>query len=106
MNAAVSAAPYRLRLMVAGSNARSRRAVENLRLICDRHLRGNVDLEVIDIYQRPELARDYQVVAVPTLLKLVPLPVRRIIGDLSDTQRVIDGLDLVATPAADGTAVV
>lgn len=85
---------YRLRLFVAGSTARSRQAIENLRRVCADQLHGKVDLEVIDIYQQPELAGRYQVIAAPTLLKLLPLPVRRIIGDLSETERVLRGLEL------------
>lgn len=86
--------PYKLRLFVAGSTVRSRQAIENLRRICREQLDGNVDLEVVDIYQQPELAERYQVIAAPTLVKLLPLPVRRIIGDLSETERVLRGLDL------------
>jgi circadian clock protein KaiB len=92
---------YRLRLIVAGSTVRSRRAIENLRHLCEQHLHGQVDLEIIDIYQQPELARQYQVVAAPTLVKLLPLPVRRIIGDLSEEDRVLRGLEVITTvPAA------
>lgn len=86
------ARPYRLRLFVAGSTLRSRHAIENLRRLCAEHLPGQVDLEVIDIYQQPDLAERYQVIAAPTLLKLLPLPVRRIAGDLSETARVLRGL--------------
>ena len=82
---------YLLKLFVAGSTMLSQHAVGNLRRICDAHLPGQVDLEVIDIYQQPELAGQHQVVAVPTLLKLRPLPVRRVIGDLSATERVLRG---------------
>lgn len=85
---------YRLRLFVAGSTPRSQQSIENLRRICDELLAGRVDLEVFDIYQQPELAEQYQVIAAPTLVKLLPLPIRRIIGDLSDTDRVLRGLDL------------
>ena len=89
---------YRLRLFVAGSTTRSRRAIENLRRICAGRLRGGVDLEVIDIYQQPELAERYQVIAAPTLVKLLPLPTRHIIGDLSDAERVLRGLDAGPPP--------
>ncbi len=89
---------YRLRLFVAGSTARSRRAIENLRQICAGPLGGNVDLEVIDIYQQPELAGPHQVLAAPTLVRLLPLPMRHIIGDLSETERVLRGLDLTPPP--------
>lgn len=95
---------YRLRLFVAGSTLRSRHAIENLRRICADHLTGKVDLEVIDIYQQPELAGPHQVIAAPTLVKMLPLPVRRIVGDLSETERVLRGLDVVPiqTPGDDG----
>lgn len=90
-----SSTRFRLRLFVAGTTPRSVRAIENLRRICDGHLAGQVDLEVIDIYQQPELAGQHQVVAAPTLLKMLPLPLRRIIGDLSQEQRVLKGLELL-----------
>jgi circadian clock protein KaiB len=93
-----SAPLYRLVLLVAGGSARSRRAIGNLQRVCDEHLEGHVEVEIIDIHQQPALAQRYQVVAVPTLLKLLPLPVRRIIGDLSETDRVIEGLELTAVP--------
>ena len=86
--------PHRLVLLVAGSGLPSRQATANLRRICDEHLTGGVDLQIIDIRERPELAQAYQVVAVPTLLRLAPGPVRRIIGDLSQMQRVLDCLEI------------
>jgi len=89
---------YRLRLFVAGSTLRSRHAIENLQRVCDDQLGGQFDLEVIDVYQQPELAVEYQVIAAPTLVKLLPLPIRRIIGDLSATERVLHGLDLIPLP--------
>ncbi len=92
-------ASYTLRLFVAGSTLRSQRSIENLRRVCDQYLAGQVDLEVIDIYQQPELAERYQVIAAPTLIKLLPLPVRRIIGDLSETDRVLRGLELHERPS-------
>ncbi len=88
---------YVLRLFVAGTTPGSVQAVENLREICDAHLAGRYELEVIDVYQQPELARDEQVLAVPTLLKKLPPPIRRILGDLSDRERVLIGLDLKPT---------
>jgi circadian clock protein KaiB len=91
---------HRLRLIVAGSTIRSRRAIENLRRVCTQHLAGHSDLEIIDIYQQPQFAREYQVVAAPTLVKLLPLPVRRIVGDLSEEDRLLRALDLAALPAA------
>ena len=93
-----AAAPYRLRLFVAGNTTRSRRAIENLRRICADHPARRIDLEVVDIFQQPELAEQHQVIATPTLVKLLPLPVRRIIGDLSETDRVLRGLDLLPLP--------
>lgn len=85
---------YKLRLVIAGTTPRSREAVANLRRLCDAHLAEQVDLEVIDIYQQPGLAAQYQVIAAPTLVKLLPLPVRRIIGDLSREDQVLRGLDV------------
>jgi len=85
---------YRLRLFVAGNTALSRRAIENLRFFCAAHLAGRFDLEVVDIHQQPELASRDQVVAAPTLLRLEPLPQRRIVGDLSQAERVQRGLGL------------
>ena len=85
---------FRLRLFIAGSSPRSQRTMANLRRICDVHLRDRVELEVVDIYQQKALAEENQVLAAPTLLKLHPLPVRRIIGDLSDEPRVLRGLGL------------
>ena len=87
---------YKLRLFIAGMTPRSRLAIANVHRICDARLEGRLDLEIIDIYQQPDLAESNQVVAAPTLLKLEPEPVRRIIGDLSDEARVLRGLDLAA----------
>ncbi|HEX8928545.1 MAG TPA: circadian clock KaiB family protein [Actinomycetota bacterium] len=97
-----AAARYVLRLYVTGSTPRSARAIENMRRICEAHLAGRYDLEVVDIYQRPEAAREFQLIAAPTLVKLLPEPLRRIIGDLSDQDRVLHGLDLL--PPGDGKA--
>lgn len=83
-----------LRLYVAGSTPRSSRAIRTIRAICEEHLKGCYRLEVIDIYQRPALARDEQIVATPTLIRELPPPLRRLIGDLSDVERVLVGLDL------------
>lgn len=84
-----------LRLYVAGMTARSRRAIENVRAVCERHLLNRYDLEVIDVYQQPTLAKGEQIIAAPTLVKRLPLPLRRVIGDMSDTERLLVGLDLV-----------
>jgi circadian clock protein KaiB len=85
---------YVLRLYVTGATSSSRRAILNINSICSEHLRGKYDLEVIDIHQKPTLAKDEQIVAAPTLIKHLPLPLRRIIGDLSDRDSVLFGLDL------------
>jgi circadian clock protein KaiB len=87
-------AKYVLRLFVSGSTVRSALAVENIKRICEQHLKNRYDLEVIDIYQQPDLARDEQIVAVPTLIKRLPPPQRRLIGDLSNLRTVLVGLDL------------
>ena len=86
----LDAPKYRLRLFIAGTSPRSRRTIENLRRICDQYLADRLDLEVVDIYQRPDLAERDQVVAAPTLVKLAPTPVRRIIGDLARNERTLD----------------
>jgi circadian clock protein KaiB len=85
---------YVLRLYITGMTPRSIRAVENVRAICDEHLRGRYDLEVIDVYQQPTLAEGEQIIAAPTLIKKLPLPLRRVIGDMSSTERVLLGLDI------------
>jgi circadian clock protein KaiB len=85
---------YVLRLYVAGMTARAMRAITNVREICDQHLAGRYDLEVVDVYQQPGLAKDEQIVAAPTLVKKSPLPLRRMIGDMSQRDRVLLGLDL------------
>ena len=86
---------YKLRLYVAGNTAKSQRAIANLQRICDTHLPGRVELEVIDIYQDiQQLMNDEHVVATPMLVKSLPLPLRRLIGDLSDEGRVLMALDL------------
>ena len=90
---------YLLRLYVTGSTPRSARAIQNIRAICEKKLQGRYQLEVIDIYQHPEQVKPEQIVVAPTLIKKLPLPVRRIIGDLSDTERVLVGLDIFSQPA-------
>lgn len=89
---------YQLRLFITGSTPRSTRAIENLRKICEEKLDGRYELEVIDVYERPETTRDLQIVATPTLVKVLPEPLRRIIGDLSDELKVLAGLDLAPRP--------
>ncbi|HKY33742.1 MAG TPA: circadian clock KaiB family protein [Candidatus Polarisedimenticolia bacterium] len=94
---APGAAHYDLSLYVTGATPRSARAIANLTRLCERYLPGRFALKVVDLYQQPELAAVAQIVAAPTLVKRQPLPVRRIIGDMSDTQRVLDGLQLTAS---------
>ena len=85
---------YVLRLYVTGSTPRSARAISNIRKICEEYLEGNYDLEVINITDHPTLAEGEQIIAAPTLIKKLPLPLRRFIGDMSQTERILLGLDL------------
>jgi|SRR5262245_61570397 len=85
---------YALRLYVTGMTPRSTRAVENIRAICEEHLPGRYVLEIIDLYQHPSVAKGEQIIAAPTLIKSLPLPPRRIIGDLSNEQQVLASLGL------------
>jgi len=87
-------AKYVLRLYINGSTLKSTLAVKNIKQICEQRLHGKYDLEIIDIYRHANLARDEQIVAVPTLIKRLPNPLRRLIGDLSDQDKLIFGLDL------------
>ncbi len=87
---------WRLRLYTAGQTPKSLTAIRNLRQVCEQHLSGRYELEVIDLLQNPRLAKDHQIVAIPTLVRDLPNPIRKIIGDLSDTERTLVGLDLVA----------
>jgi circadian clock protein KaiB len=84
----------KLRLYVAGQTPKSIRAFANLKVVCDKHLNGRYQIEVIDLLEHPEMARGDQIVAIPTLVVKLPQPVRKIIGDLSDTDRVLVGLAL------------
>ncbi len=88
-------ARFVLQLYVTGSTTQSLRALANIKSICEEHLTGRYDLEVIDIYQEPDRARAAQIFAVPTLIKRLPEPLRRFIGDLSDRDRVLSGLNLM-----------
>src|SRR5215212_10002610 len=88
---------YVLRLYVTGTTQRPQRAVVNIRKICEEHLEGRYDLEVIDISQHPMLAAGEQIIAAPTLIKQLPRPLRRFIGDMSQTERILLGLDLRKT---------
>jgi circadian clock protein KaiB len=87
-------AKYVLRLYINGSTLKSTQAVKNIKQICKQHIDGKYDLEIIDIFHNTNLARDEQIVAVPTLIKRLPSPLRRLIGDLSDQNKVLFGLDL------------
>ena len=86
---------YILRLFVTGMTPKSVAAIENVRKICEEHLKGRCELEVIDIYQQPEYAKAEQLIAAPTLVKKLPLPLRKFIGDMSDKDRILIGLDIV-----------
>lgn len=85
---------WNLRLYVAGTTPKSVAAVSNLRRFCEEHLAGRYRIEVIDLLENPKLARGDQIVAIPTLVRKLPAPMRKIIGDLSDRERVIVGMDL------------
>ena len=85
---------YVLRLFVSGFTPRSQRAIGNLQHICERYLAGRYRIEVVDLYKSPGLAHDEQIIAIPTLLRLLPMPRRRIIGDLSQVDKVLHALDI------------
>ncbi len=85
---------YHLRLYVAGQTAKSLAAMANLRRVCEEHLAGRYDIEVIDLLQNPRLAAGDQILAIPTLVRRLPAPLKRIIGDLSNTEKVLVGLDI------------
>jgi circadian clock protein KaiB len=85
---------YVLRLYVAGINVRSSAAIRNVTAICEEHLKERYELEIIDIYQQPTLAKGEQIIAAPTLIKKLPKPLRRFIGDMADKERILVGFDL------------
>ncbi len=87
-------ARYVLKLYVAGLTRRSRAAIRSVTAICEAHLKGRYELEIIDVYQRPTLAKGEQILAAPTLIKQLPLPLKRLIGDMANQDRVLVGLDL------------
>ena len=87
---------YLLRLYVAGATPKSSQAINNIKKICEEHLKGQYELDVVDIYQQPVLAEGDQIIAVPTLVKKLPLPLRRFIGTMADEERILMGLDLKA----------
>lgn len=93
---------YHLRLYVAGQTAKSLAAVANLRRVCEEHLAGRYDIEVVDLLLNPQLAAGDQILAIPTLVRRLPQPLKRIIGDLSNTEKVLVGLDI--RPRAAGPA--
>lgn len=85
---------YELRLYVAGQTPRCLEAMENLRQVCETHLSGKYQIEVVDLLENPRLAADDQIVAIPTLVRKLPEPIRKIVGDLSNTERVLVGLQV------------
>jgi circadian clock protein KaiB len=85
---------WQLRLYVAGQTPKSLAAIRNLKKLCDEQLAGRYEIEVIDLMKNPRLAKDHQIVAIPTLVRKLPDPIRKIVGDLSDTARTVVGLDL------------
>lgn len=95
---------WRLKLYVAGQTPRSLTAIANLKRICEEHVAGRYTIEVIDLLERPQLARGDEIFAIPTLVRQLPEPMRKIIGDLSDTERVLVGLQLVPATSHGGTA--
>ena len=97
--AAVEEAQCVLRLYVAGSTPQSSRAIRNLKAICETNMPGRYVLTVVDLYAQPELAREDQIVVAPTLVRQSPLPIRRVVGDLSNTERVLAVLDLRSEPS-------
>lgn len=94
MRESANRAMYDLSLYISGPTPRSRRAITNIKAICEEHLPGRYNLQVIDIFQNPEETAEHNIIAAPTLIKEAPLPVRRFIGDLSDIEKVTKGLAL------------
>ena len=90
----VSRKKYVLRLYITGMTPKSTLAVSNIQKLCEQYLKGCYELEVVDIYQQPKLAAGEQIIATPTLIKKLPLPLRKLIGDMSDTKRFLLGIDL------------
>ncbi len=85
---------YVLRLYITGTTPRSEEAIRNIKKICEQELKGRYELEIIDIYQQPELAKKEQILAAPTLIRKLPLPLRKLVGDMSDKERVVVGLEI------------
>jgi circadian clock protein KaiB len=94
VNSGLATKKYVLRLYVAGITPRSSESIRSIKDICERYLNGLYDLEIIDIYKQPTLAKGEQIIAAPTLIKKLPLPLRRFIGNLTDKERILVGLDL------------
>ena len=94
---------YLLKLYITGQTPRSRRAIDNLRRICEDELHGQYEMYVIDVLERPQLAEDEKILATPTVVKELPAPIRRIIGDLSDAEKVLLGLDLLPSQSPSAT---
>jgi circadian clock protein KaiB len=94
MTAPQSPEKWNLRLYTAGQSPKSLAALANLKRVCDEHLAGRYSIEVVDLLKNPRLAKDDQIVAIPTLVRKLPEPLRRIVGDLSDTERALVGLQL------------
>jgi circadian clock protein KaiB len=88
---------YNLRLFIAGASPNSLRAISNMRSFCEEYLKGRYHLEIVDVYQQPQIATKDQVIALPLLIKSSPLPYKRLIGDMSDKAKVMKGLDLDIT---------
>ena len=87
---------YVLRLYIAGMSTQSQRAIENITKICEENLKGRYELEIVDIYQQPQRASEGQIIAAPTLIKKLPVPLRRFIGDMANKEKMLLGLDLRA----------
>ena len=85
---------YQLRLFVTGSTSRSQQAIQNIREICEQYLPGQYELEIIDVSQDPQKTREYQILALPTLLKELPEPLRKVVGDLSEKEKVLEAMDI------------
>ena len=83
-----------MKLYVAGINTKSKKAIENLRELCEEYLKGQYELEIIDIYQQPKFAKEGQIIAAPTLIKELPLPIRRFVGDLSNKDKLLLRMDI------------
>lgn len=92
---------WTLRLYIAGQTPKSIAAFANLQALCETHLAGHYQIEVVDLLEQPQLAQGDQILAIPTVVRRLPLPIRKIIGDLSDTERALVGLDLRPAPQGD-----